>query len=112
MFSPQQERAILEMGTPTARIIKALGDTRVPDSTREFWDTFTLFVEMRPFYDRMDETFDPPAICRMNPIIVDQIGFLKQSYIDAYCNTWLPKPYGLFLVPNGWSDFTWNGPEW
>lgn len=99
MFSPEQQRAILEMGTPTARIIKALGGIHLPEyNTREFWDTFALCVEMQAFYDRMDESFQPPAICRMNPIIVDQLDIMKQNYIDAYFKTWLPNSkYGDYI---------------
>ncbi len=99
MFSPETERGILEMGTPTARIIKSAGYLHLPEfETAEFWDTFALCVEQGAFYNRMDETFEPDALCRRNPVIVAELEIMKHNYIDAYFKKWFPNSkYGDYV---------------
>jgi hypothetical protein len=109
MFSREQELAIVRMGTATARIIKMTHFERnVEYDDARFWDTFSLYVEQRPFLNRMDETFEPPsAICRNNPIIVHQLTLMKHMCIMTYFKRWFPNSdYGNYEEPTCWGPQT------
>lgn len=106
MFSAEQEMAILKMGTATAKIIREAHLVRYAEyDCQSYWDMVSLYVEQRPFYIRMSETFEPPFMYRKNSIIVEQITAMKHNYMIRYFKTWFPESdYGNYEQYEWWGS--------